>query len=60
LVLARRPAINSAFAIAETAWILAGRDDSALPNHWYPELPKYTGPGERYHDAYGHRLQRFS
>jgi thymidylate synthase len=57
-VLARRPAINPAFAIAETVWILAGRDDSALPNHWNPELPKYTGPGERYHGAYGHRLRR--
>lgn len=57
-VIARRPAINPAFAIVETVWILAGRDDSALPNHWNPELPKYTGPGERYHGAYGHRLRR--
>lgn len=57
-VLARRPAINPAFAIAETVWILAGRDDSALPNHWYPGLSDYTGPGERYHGAYGHRLRR--
>lgn len=57
-VLAREPAINPAFAIAETVWILAGRDDSALPNHWNPELPKYTGTGERYHGAYGHRLRR--
>lgn len=59
-VIARRPSINPAFAIAETVWILAGRDDSALPNHWNPELPKYTGSGERYHGAYGYRLrQRF-
>jgi thymidylate synthase len=57
-VIARRPVINPAFAIVETVWILAGRDDSALPNHWNPELPKYTGPGERYHGAYGHRLRR--
>ncbi len=57
-VLARRPAINPAFAIAETVWILAGREDSALPNHWNPGLPKYTGAGERYHGAYGHRLRR--
>jgi len=56
-VLARRPAINPAFAIVETVWILAGRDDSALLNHWNPELPKYTGPGDRYHGAYGHRLR---
>lgn len=56
-VLARRPPINPAFAIAETVWILAGRDDSALPNQWNPELPKYAGPGERYHGAYGHRLR---
>lgn len=57
-VFARRPAINPAFAIVETVWILAGRDDSALPNHWNPELPKYMGSGERYHGAYGHRLRR--
>lgn len=57
-VLARRPAVNPAFAIAETVWILAGRGDSALPNHWYPGLSEYTGPGERYHGAYGHRLRR--
>lgn len=57
-VLARRPAINPAFAIVETIWILAGREDSALPNHWNPKLPKYTGSGERYHGAYGHRLRR--
>lgn len=57
-VIARRPAINPAFAIVETVWILAGRDDSALPNHWNPELPKYTGSGERYRGAYGHRLRR--
>ena len=57
-VFARRPAINPAFAIAETVWILAGRDDSALPNHWNPELPRYTGHGEHYHGAYGHRLRR--
>lgn len=56
-VLARRPAINPAFAIVETVWILAGRNDSALPNHWNPELPKYTGPGKHYHGAYGHRLR---
>jgi thymidylate synthase len=56
-VFARRPAINPAFAIVETVWILAGRDDSALPNHWNPELPKYTGLGERYSGAYGHRLR---
>lgn len=57
-VLARRPAINPAFAIVETVWILAGRDDSSLPNYWNPKLPKYTGPGERYHGAYGYRLRR--
>lgn len=57
-VLARRPAMNPAFAIAETVWILAGRDDSALPNHWNPKLPEYAGHGERYHGAYGHRLRR--
>lgn len=56
-VLARIPAINPAFAIVETVWILTGREDSGLPNHWYPELPKYTGSGERYHGAYDHRLR---
>lgn len=58
-VLARMPAVNPAFTIVETVWILAGRDDSALLNHWYPGLPKYKGAGERYHGAYGHRLRHW-
>lgn len=56
-VLSRQPAINPAFAIAELIWILQGRNDAAFPNYWNPALPKFSGHGETYHGAYGHRLR---
>lgn len=56
-VLSRRPALNPAFAIAETVWILQGRDDAAFLNFWNPVLPAFAGRGLRYHGAYGARLR---
>ncbi|MFA6965256.1 thymidylate synthase [Bosea sp. (in: a-proteobacteria)] len=56
-VLSRRPAMNPAFAIAETFWILGGRDDAHLVNFWNPALPRYAGKGEFYNGAYGRRLR---
>lgn len=56
-VLSRQPAINPAFAIAEVIWILSGRKDAAFVNHWNPLLPEFTGNGETYHGAYGHRIR---
>lgn len=56
-VLARNPAINPAFAIAETFWILGGRDDAGFVNFWNPALPRYAGNGSTYYGAYGKRLR---
>lgn len=56
-VLSRRPALNPAFAIAETVWILQGRNDADFVNFWNPLLPKFAGEGAIYHGAYGHRLR---
>lgn len=56
-VVSRQPAPNPAFAIAESLWILAGRNDAAFPNFWNPLLPKFQGDHLTYHGAYGHRLR---
>lgn len=56
-IVARHPALNPAFAIAEVIWILSGRKDSAFLNYWNSQLPKYAGSGKEYHGAYGFRLR---
>ena len=56
-VVARQPALNPAFAIAEIVWILSGRNDSAFLNYWNSQLPKFAGSGNLYHGAYGFRLR---
>lgn len=57
-VLARRPAMNPAFAIAELVWILQGRNDAGFVNYWNPVLPNFAGRGDTYHGAYGYRLRQ--
>lgn len=57
-ILSRKPAINPAFAIAETLWILAGHNDAAVLNYWFPRLPKFKGEGVVYSRAYGYRLRK--
>ncbi len=54
----RRPPINPAFAIAETVWVMTGRNDSAFLNYFNRDLPKFAGCGPTYHGAYGYRLRR--
>jgi thymidylate synthase len=56
-VVARHPALNLPFALAETIWILQGRSDSAFLNYFNGQLPKYAGHEENYHGAYGFRLR---
>lgn len=56
-VLARRPAMNPAFAIAELVWILLGRNDASFVNYWNPALPNFAGRAAAYHGAYGYRLR---
>lgn len=57
-VLSRKPAINPAFAIVESFWILAGRNDAKIVNFWNPALPRYAGATDYYPGAYGHRLRK--
>jgi thymidylate synthase len=57
-VLSRRPSVNPAFGIAEVIWILAGSNDAAVLNFWFPDLRRYAGDGPVYAGAYGHRLRR--
>ena len=57
-VLARRPALNPAFAIVEVIWILGGRRDAKLLTFWNRSLPAFAGSGEIYHGAYGFRLRQ--
>lgn len=56
-VVARQPAINLPFAIAEIIWIMSGRNDSAFLAYWNSQLTKYAGAGPTYHGAYGYRLR---
>lgn len=57
-IVARYPALNPAFAIAEVIWILSGRNDAAFLNYWNSQLPKYAGTDVEYHGAYGYRLKK--
>lgn len=56
-VVSRSPAINPAFGIAEVIWMLAGSNDAAILNYWFPKLPEFGGQGPTYAGAYGHRLR---
>jgi thymidylate synthase len=56
--IARVPAMNPAFAIAELIWIVTGRDDSAFLNRWNSKLPAFAGTGPTYDGAYGARLRK--
>jgi thymidylate synthase len=56
-VVSRFPAMNPAYALVETFWILAGRRDSSLPIAWNPALPRFAGDAEKFHGAYGFRLR---
>lgn len=57
-VVARRPPMNPAFAIAETVWIINGRNDSRFLNFWNRKLPEFAGGGSSYHGAYGFRIRK--
>ena len=56
-VLSRVPALNPAFALVEVIWILAGRQDAALPTFWNPQLPRFAGDAPEQAGAYGYRLR---
>jgi thymidylate synthase len=56
-VFSREPALNPAFAIAETVWTVTGRNDAEFLNYFNRALPRFAGHGYSYHGAYGHRLR---
>ncbi|HEX2897195.1 MAG TPA: thymidylate synthase [candidate division Zixibacteria bacterium] len=56
-VVSRFPAMNPAFSIIETIWVINGRNDAGFLNKWNKQLPKYAGRCQTYHGAYGHRLR---
>lgn len=56
-IVARLPALNPAFALAEVVWILSGRSDARFVTHWNPRLSRFVGNARDLHGAYGARLR---
>lgn len=48
---------NIAAQIAETAWVLAGRDDIEFLSHYLPRAKDFSDDGETWRGAYGPRLR---
>ena len=45
--------------IAETMWVLSGRDDVAWLSNYLPQAHKFSDDGITWHGAYGPRLRRW-
>ncbi len=51
---------NNVFAqIAETAWVLAGRDDLSFLSHYLPRASDFSDDGKTWRAAYGPRIRRW-
>ncbi|MET9711686.1 thymidylate synthase [Nocardiopsis alba] len=51
---------NNVFAqIAETAWVLAGRDDLEFLSHYLPRAADFSDDGKTWRAAYGPRIRRW-
>lgn len=51
---------NNIFAtIAETAWVMAGRDDLAYLSHYLPRAAEFSDDGKTWRAAYGPRLRNW-
>lgn len=51
---------NNVFAqIAETAWVLAGRDDLEFLSHYLPRAVDFSDDGKTWRAAYGPRIRRW-
>ncbi len=57
-IVSKHPAMNPAFALAEVLWIIAGRDDTAFLEHWFPKYSSFVGGSGTQPGAYGDRLKR--
>lgn len=49
--------INVAFALAEVLWILGGRRDVEMLEHYNSSIGQFSDDGEVFNAAYGHRLR---
>lgn len=50
--------VNVPFMLAEVLWILQGRDDVAMLQHYNSNIASYSDDGEKFNAAYGARLRR--
>jgi thymidylate synthase len=51
---------NNVFAqLAETAWVLAGRNDLAFLGHYLPRVADFSDDGRTWRGAYGPRIRRW-
>lgn len=57
LTAGRKP--NLAAAIAETMWVLSGRDDVAWLERYLPRAGEFSDDGVKWRGAYGDRLRRW-
>lgn len=46
--------------IAETAWVLAGRDDIEWLSHYLPRAPEFSDDGITWRGAYGPRIRQWN
>jgi len=52
---------NNVFAsIAETLWVLAGRNDVAWLSHYLPRAPNFSDDGKSWRGGYGPRLRNWN
>jgi thymidylate synthase len=49
--------VAPAFALAEVLWILAGRQDVAMLQHYNSQIGNYSDDGRVFNAAYGYRLR---
>lgn len=50
---------NPFFHLFEALWMLAGREDVALPATFVARMKDYSDDGQNFHSAYGHRWRAF-
>lgn len=58
LVTAFNRPINVAFALAEVLWILGGREDVEMLNHYNSRIKDYSDDGKVFNASYGDRLRK--
>ncbi|MEZ4434956.1 MAG: thymidylate synthase [bacterium] len=59
VIVARERRNNVFAALAETFWVLGGRDDMAYLSHYLPNAPDFSDDGLVWRGAYGPRLRNW-